>query len=64
MLYCTVILYKVPKLKTLRDTTDYMTNDYVLWELPEGILNKDSREDVTCYDFAELLSSTISKEDS
>ena len=33
------------KLKTLRDTTDYVTNDYVLWELPEGILNKDSRED-------------------
>ena len=33
------------KLKTLRDTTDYITNDYVLWELPDGILNKDSRED-------------------
>ena len=26
-------------------TTDNITNDYVLWELPDGILNKDSRED-------------------
>ena len=33
------------KLKTLRNTTDYIQNDYVLWELPDNMLNKDSRED-------------------
>ena len=33
------------KLKTLRDTTDYIQNDYVLWELPDNMLDKDSRED-------------------
>ena len=33
------------KLKSLRDTTDYNLNDYVLWELPDNQLAKDSRVD-------------------
>ena len=33
------------KLKSLRDTTDYSLNDYVLCELPDNQLAKDSRVD-------------------
>ena len=33
------------KLRSLRDTTDYNLNDYVLWELPDNQLTKDSRKD-------------------